>query len=253
MTQDIKTYLKESHAEELPDWLANHSKGAVFDRAGFFDSRLVYYPGYFDDGQPVKLFGGGHASHAFVYADYGVTRKDLVKRLESEEQGFRGYHTFDRIELTQSDLVPKGWQPTLSGLSSRHTPGGMQEGAPYGFVEILERDSGHDDGHGPARLAILFLGADGFATYDALFCQPGSKVRPYAVLLQDHGFGGNYDNFGADGLLFRIAQQAQIFPHFLLVADDGTKAWPGYERVETVEPDLGGMYAAKRVIYAEST
>lgn len=42
---------------------------------------------------------------------------------------------------------------------------------PYGFLEVLERDAELGPEHGAARLAIIFLGADGHATYDALFCQ----------------------------------------------------------------------------------
>ena len=250
MPLSIKTYLNEYHSEEMPGWLRDYTKGSGFNRDDFFGSRLVYYPGYFDDGQPVKLFGGGHAAHVFVYVDYGVTREDLIERLESEQQRFKGYQTYDRVELSQADLAPGGWRPTIPDLSSRRVPSTTKKGTPYGFVEILERDPGLDDEHGPERLAILFLGADGFATYDALFCQPDSIGRPFAILLQDHGFGGNYDNFGADGLLYRIATKAGVLPKFLLTADDGTQVWPGYDRIEDVKPDVGGMHGVARSLYS---
>ena len=68
-------------------------------------------------------------------------------------------------------------------------------------LEILQRESGLNDAHGPSRLAILFLGADAIATYDALFCQGDGTRSPYVVVLQDHGFGGNYDSFGEGGTL----------------------------------------------------
>ena len=39
---------------------------------------------------------------------------------------------------------------------------------PYGFLEILELDPEFDDNCGASRLDILFHGADGIATYEAL-------------------------------------------------------------------------------------
>ena len=49
-------------------------------------------------------------------------------------------------------------------------------------------------------MAILFICADGVAAYDALFCQRKTQA-PFAVVLQDHGFGGNWATFGrGDGL-----------------------------------------------------
>ena len=64
----------------------------------------------------------------------------------------------------------------------------------------MERKPEYDEAHGPKRLAIIFLFADGIASYDALFCQSRNKCEPFGVLLQDHGFGGNYDKFGMGGI-----------------------------------------------------
>jgi len=105
-----------------------------------------------------------------------------------------------------------------------------------------------DDNHGPSRLAILFLGADGHATYDALFCQPGQQA-PFAVLLQDHGFAGNYSNWGDDGIAARIARETGCLPEMLLVDDNTTKPWCGYTKVDGVEATIGGMWANRRYLY----
>lgn len=233
---DIKTYLFEKYKEDMPGWLAEYRSGDSFQREAFFASRLVYYPGYMDDGQPVKLFGGAHAAHVFVYADYGVTRDQLIERLQTDETRFRGYTTFDRVDLNESDIVPAGWRPTLSEsrLGSSHTS--MREGAPYGFLEVLTRDSRHDEGHGPPRLAILFLGADGVATYDALFCQKESRSVPFAMLLQ-----------GQRGLLHELASKAGVLPH-LMLAENNDAVWDEYELVEGVDWDVGGMHANRRYL-----
>lgn len=246
MPIDIKTYLSENHRESMPDWLAGFQEGDPFDRDAFFASRIVFYPGYGDDGQPVRLFGAAGSAHTFVLADYGVERNELIERLHSEDQGFRGYALLRLIDLNQHDLVPAGWRPTLPPEALRKPRQSMLSGSPYGFVGIFVRQEGFGPSHGPARLAMLFLGADGIATYDALFCQRGQRVEPFGMVLQDHGFGGNYNRFGSGGLMHQIAQLANVFPRFILINVQQTGLWPGYCQVENVHADPGGVYGTPR-------
>ena len=214
----------------------------------FWQSPVVFYPGFGSDGHPVKFFNTRHLATSFVYADYLVKEEDVKADLDNpakEYYGhFRGYHSVEHIELTQADLTPNGWTPHVSRPSNEWAQPSIK---PYGFLEVMERDACLDDAHGAQRISILFLGADGHATYDALFCQPGQRP-PYAVVLQDHGFGGNYSRFGADGLLERIARESRTFPEFLLVAST-TEPWEGYVRVTEVEGSRGGMYGRPRYLY----
>jgi len=171
-----------------------------------------------------------------VYADYGLTQDKLEQQLEDPRHGFRGYHTLARLQLSEHDLV-----------SGRFNPHATAANSPFGFLEVLERDAGLDDNHGARRLAIVFLGADGIASYDALFCLEHSGAPPFAVLLQDHGMGGNYNLFGRDGLLCDIASRCNVLPEFLLVADN-TDPWIGFSQIEGIKPDMGGMHAHKRYL-----
>jgi len=86
---------------------------------------------------------------------------------------------------------------------------------------------------------VLFLFADGIAAYDALFCQDRGRRAPFLVLLHDHGFGGNYDRFGRNGLLERIADRAGVLPDYLFVAEN-TDAWRGYARCSDFPGNVGG-------------
>ncbi len=232
----------------LPDWLKNYQAGEKFNRQHFFASRVVFYPGSGFDGQPVKLFASTHSAHCFVYVDYGLDRQTIEAELSSERYRFQGYHTLSRIELAESDITPTGWHPHITEAEARATTRAHIDTAPFGFVEILERNTEFDDNHGPERLAILFLGADGIAAYDALFCQKSSVKPPFAVVLQDHGFGGNYDHFGNNGLLHRIAGRCQVFPEILLVAEN-TTPWENYHSIPDVAPDRGGMHNTRRNLY----
>lgn len=188
------------------------------------------------------------ASH-FVYVDYLVTEAAVQRDLDNPPKHgyyarFLGYHRVERITLTQADLTPGGWVSHGIPLSHRRAQPQIQ---PYGFLEIMERDANRDESHGAQRLFILFLGADGYASYDALFCQ-NSNRPPYAVVLQDHGFGGNYDKFGQGGLLEQIAINTQCFPEYLFVTSN-TRPWTGYELVADIEGTHVGRYQRLSRLY----
>jgi hypothetical protein len=232
--------------EPTPKWLVAFNSGDRFDRSAFFGSRVVYYPGAGTDGHPVKLFGSTHHAHCFVHADYAVSEEELNRILDEGPYNFKGYHTLERIRLQETDLVPHGWEPHFSGHDSDMYR--FAHVRPFGFLEILQRDPEMETTHGPERLAVMFLGADGIATYDALFCQPGSIQSPHALLLQDHGFGGNYNRFGSGGLMERIAMSTNIFPKLIMSASN-THIWHSYERIPDVDGDRGGLHNAMRFLY----
>ena len=244
-------YLRQE-AEDIPLWLAKFRDGDGFSHRDFFNSRVVYYPGSGIDGHPVKVFGSTHSAHCFVYADYIITQDALENELQHPKERFLGYHTLSRLQLRVTDVVPDGWIAHVRPDELRADRYGLVEpeiaAAPFGFLEVLERDATRDDRHGARRLAILFLGADGIATYDALFCQGAGHSVPFAVLLQDHGFGGNYDSFGGGALLERIALRCNVVPRRLLVGE-GTRPWQDFERVRYVEGDPGGMWKMNRFLY----
>lgn len=242
----IKEFLSRER-EVCPGWLSNFKSSSGFNPQDFFGSRVVFYPGAGSDGHAVKLFGSSHSAHCFVYADYSTGKASVLAELDSSASGYRGrfagYHGLARVELTQQQITPMQWIPHVSPANLEYP-----RITPYAFLEVLERDDDFGDDHGVHRLAILFLGADGFATYDALFCQGNGNRAPYAVMLQDHGFGGNYDSFGAGGLLERLARNTGVFPDWLLVADN-TGAWEGFEQVPDIDCDHGGMHAHARCLY----
>lgn len=241
------------HREVLPTWLAQFSAGDPFSRDHFFSSRIVYYPGSGSDGQPVKLFGSAHCAHCFIYADYGIAQNELEQELNDLQSRFRGYRTLYRVQLRQQELLVSGWTPHISPTDSNLAKAitGKTGNSPYGFMEILAREDGYGDDHGPLRLAILFLGADGVAAYDALFCQESGAELPYALVLQDHGFGGNYTSFGRGGLLDRLAKRCKVLPTWLLVGEN-TKPWSEYTCVPEVSAEPGGMHGTLRSLYQKT-
>ena len=235
--------------EDMPNWLRNWTPSQPNAVRDFFASRVVYYPGSGTDGQPVQFFGSRHAAHCFVFADYGIPMAHLLQELGEGGHPFAGYNSLGRIELAERDLTPNGWTPHVNPRDMQQAPRAPIFGVsqPYAFIQVLERHNDFDDVHGPKRLAILFLCADGIAAYDALFCQQRS-MPPFAVVLQDHGFGGNWTRFGRDGVLEGLASTTGSLPGFLLVATN-TETWLGYSAIDGTVVGGGGMHGFNRQLW----
>lgn len=237
----------KSQSEEMPQWLRRFRRGNALDHRAFFDSRTVYYPGFGDDGHPLEVFGKAHAAHCFVFADYGNPAAHYWEQLTNPHHSGhpKGYEPLSVQRIQQSDLGVVNWVPHHTGPGPDSIAAGFirDMGEPFGIFAVLQRMSEFGPDHGPERLALIILGADGFAAYDGLYCQGGPP--PYAVLLQEHGFGGNWDRFGDGGILCELAQRFNR-PEWILVADN-TRPWPGYTRVS--DSSRGGMHRHERFLW----
>ena len=232
--------------ETQPDWLHAH-KSPRFNRNEFFRSRTVYYPGSGDDGQPVKLCALSRAAHAFIYVDQDVDWNTLSKYLTDPEQGFNGYVLAHHEKVTEKDLQPGGWIRHIEKDEAQGADGFQTSFTkPFAHFAVLDRQH-EDEEHGPRRFAILFIGGDGFASYDALYCQEDGTPPPFLAVIQDHGFGGNYDRFDRGGLLERIARRTRVLPEFLLVADCSTP-WSRYTDTGA-DTEPGGQHGHLRSLY----
>lgn len=231
-----------------PTWLQSFDASSRFNRDEFFQSRVVFYPGCGTDGHAVEVFGGAHAAYAFVMADYAAWQETSVQSelAPDHPHRFRGYRVAWEQQLQVEDLLSSEWTPHVRPSEVENSDKFASRSAAFGRFVVLEREPDFGVQHGAERLAIVFLGADGIATYDALFCQGVGDVQaPYAVLLQDHGFGGNYNRFGGGGLMETIAARTRTWPEWLLVGEN-TSAWGGYRRVRSIAPSAGGVHRQRR-------
>ncbi len=244
----------QQYSEPIPDWLRQTSPR--FDRKSFFGSRTVYYPGYGNDGYPVKVCARAHAAHAFVYVDYGVCEQTVKDRLQRKgDPAFRGYDVEHEEEVREIVLLPN--ERTEEELSRAAN---CIKVNPFRLYVVLKRDKDHDDTQGPERLAMLFVGGDGFVTYNALYCHANGTPPPFLAMLQDHGYGKNYDEFCAGGLLERIARRCGAYPEWLIVGrprrrgvkhakgKSRFKPWRGYRDAEA-RSELGGMHGSPRRLF----
>lgn len=154
----------------------------------------LYYPACGLDGDPVK-----HLSrwfHSFVYCYYHYSREMFLTGLR--DRPFRGYHVLGTRQVVADELAPNGWtQPWLSKGEREQVKRYADERARTPFREwvVLERDLDAPLGHGPERLSLLYLNADGVAAYRALYGANGLTARAVAVIQPGHAFGGNWTDF----------------------------------------------------------
>lgn len=203
--------------EQLPDWLQNFSPS--FNREDFFDPRYrtLYYPGSGFDGHPIRVCSRARAVHTFVYVDDGVTAEKIVSRLKRFQ--LQGYDIEHLENLNEEQLVgPNGWMPAHGNLADYDEFEGT---IPFYLYVVLCRNPGFDRKRGPKKLAILFIGRDGFETFDNLYCQNNWISPPFLIVVETYRFPG--------GELLQYVGECNALPEFLLVVEDGPNAWDGYQ------------------------
>lgn len=234
INKDASSYLSQFE-EEMPEWLWEYKKGMPVSFSDIMAGRVAYYPGSGFDGDLIKVSNRSRAVHSYLYVDYGLGKEELILHL-SEPNSIYGYHSIGRIEWSEKDLMPNGQYP-LNVSKAPRTPFRKpfkSDEQPYCFTEIMERNPDKGEDFGAKRFAITFLFADGIATYYQLFCMEYKKA-PWIFLLQDHGFGGNYDKFGKGGLLDAIITKNGISPQYVICASN-THIWTGYKEITELPP-----------------
>ena len=220
---DPLTVLQEV-PEPQPDWLepATRFTRATLDQ--FLDSRVAFYPGAGMDGQLFSLFGKSHSVHCFVHADLIHSAEDILAILQGEgEDRIYGY---DPVFSQVKD--PDWWQ-----LFEQPPECDWESQLGTSLFTVLKKRPEVPVDHGPEYLCFLHVSVDAYWLYWNLW---GRLDRaPIAILLHDHGFGGNHPDHrfggtepgGTKHALYEMANQAGL-PDWLLVAEH-TKSWEGYE------------------------
>lgn len=243
---EMKEYLLK-FKEPLPEWLCKYKSGNKVSFAQFMQGRVGYYPGSGYDGSLISICNRSHCVHSFLYVDYGLSRATLCEHLDKKDC-ITGYHSIGRVEWTEKDLIPNGYYPTESPINTRVTTNFvLGDETPYCFMEIFERNAERDDNWGAERFAVTFLFADGIATYYQLFVKEYKKA-PWIFLLQDHGFGCNYDKFGKGGILDRIISSSRCKPDYV-ICDRHQNVWNGYSQIDGVNPVVRRIWTHQYLRY----
>jgi hypothetical protein len=243
-TMEITEFLQnERNPCPLPRWLENWSKFSSFDVDAFLSSDVVFYPGGGRDGQPIRLFNEGCNVSCFLYADSGYNLKRVEK--EFSERPLKGYIFIETREVLFDEVFKESLGQTVvfRGRSRERIHDAKDK---IGSLYIFQLDGSEVSEKCSPFLAMLYLNIDAFYVFENLFSKENT---PLAILLADHGFGGNWDKFGCGGKLEKISRTKEIIPKWLLV-DENTREWRMYRKVLNVKGDIGGGHKKVRRLFA---
>jgi hypothetical protein len=233
----MPTEILSNERESLPNWIRDEPDFNRKSFGSFIDSRVVFYPGSGTDGHALRLFGGTRSAHCFVHADY------CISGYGKNPKGYRAIKRskLDAYELTE--LLELDRSPPLNEQNLCSKPD-------FGWTSwiIFKRMKTYDQSHGGEYLVLLHVCAEAVWVFQNFWAR---RTAPYAIVLQDHGLGGNWATTkfgGRDSRLYQLAAESKCCPLWLVVGDENTEAWPGYSVWS--QPDRPtGMHGHCRRLY----
>ncbi len=257
-------YLYKNYREPTPDWLMAINKDSEIPWKQFFESRTVFYPGAGMDPHTVNVFGGGHCAHCFINVDYldmkiGVEGKTRERIFSAEDistdkdiQQADGYYDLSTPlfpdytliysqSLSESEFFamykdPYSYikDPDLQRFKEKST---FDRGEHFVKFYVFERNENCNEPHSVERFALLYLGADAFPVFNAIYSQ--GRANLFAAIIEDYGFGCQYERFGNGELLHEMAKKAKIFPKLILTRSDCSDTWRNYKVIKGLDASKG--------------
>jgi hypothetical protein len=192
---------------------------------------ILYYPGSGSDFGPFKLFTEAGQYSTVIYADYLTKHDDALSLLNS----IPGWQLAGPVkDIQPSDLNITSWDecwprsPRARNFANPETA--------YGIEAQMQSETG-------LKARFIFLATEAIQTYSVLV---NAGFTPTALVLQDHGFGGNWTRFCGEGSpLYRNVQKSHTNP--LLLSRD--PPYPGYEKITDHIAYEGSMHGHSRALF----
>jgi hypothetical protein len=232
----------------IPVWLRDARADGPLPLTAILDGS-VYYPACGLDGVVFsRVRTDGAPCVSFVHADYAITWDKLDRELQRPVarggQGLLGYRIAFRRAISRQELEVPGYRtPEILTPDERYSA--LDK---YAFVGVSGRADGYCEwvvfdrlpefaaGHGPARLSLLYMRADGVAAYHGAFVARGLAPLVLVIKQPGHGFGGNYTDFFREGApLHRVVSAAGPQPEWI--------AFGGYSGPEFYREQIWSGYA----------
>jgi hypothetical protein len=193
----------------------------------------LYYPGSGTDFGPLCLFVENYNISNVIYTDYCITCKEITSAIK---ENLSDYQIGNIEEIKPGYFNLNRWEEFWPD-NAESKKFGKPENA-YGFkVELNKKGK---------KIKFIFLGVDGFKAYE-IISKCGYKIT--VVVLQDHGFGCNWSNFGGKSELYEIARKHEL-PDMLFIGDE-TKPWPNYNQASEYSLiEKGQQHNNLRAIYS---
>ena len=233
--EDKFKMLRQLQTIDVPSWLTNLTPETIRHEPFPLRELLrdsLYYPACGFDSDPIKHIGGNILS--FVYVDYGHTRDAFMNALH-----FSGYDLVASRFVTENELAPDGRRPLeLSRTDGDPFRYSEYIKAPFCVWSIFQRRIAFPAAHGPVRFSLLFVCADGVATFQTLYVSNSVTPKAVAVIQPGHSFGRNWTDFTDPEQVFAklVLGNPAGQPEMLLYGGIGdgwewyaTPCWPIYQ------------------------
>jgi len=217
-------------------------------------SRAVFYPGSGVDWHALRLFGRNGAAHCFIHADLALEPEYALKKLSKKfARKFKfEIESYAILEPEQLESILPAFDHSFSCLAmNRWFRRASQISASRDALWcVLRKINGAEVGDTANRLFLLHARAEAIWLYGRLWTSRNGC--PYGIVLQDHGFGGNWTHFGGQqSPLAHLARMAGRHPDWLLVGPR-TDCWYGYEPASSYDRP-GGMHGDLRMLYQRAS
>lgn len=244
-------YLYNNYWEPPPNWLMEINGDSEMPWKQFFESRTVFYPGAGMDPHTVNVFGGAHCAHCFINVDYLVMKTDVEvktrersfseENLDTDKVLFPDYTLIYSRSLSEGEFFAMFRNPysyrSAPDLQRFNSMSEFDRNEHFVKFYVFERNANCINPHSVERFALLYLGADAFPVFNAVYVQ--GRANLFAALIEDYGYGGQYERFGNGQLLHEMAKKANVFPDFIL-SERGCCVWKNYALIEEVEQSACG-------------
>ena len=193
----------------------------------------LFYPGSGSDFQPMKTFLENSSINTVYYIDYGITinSSDVMAALG-----------IDWTLVEESKIYPKHFEQT--------------EWADFWYnVNLVDSELGPNNAYGfklwvvnkdDKKCNFTFLRTEAIKSFLILFSKKDKDIRPDLIVLQDHGFGGQWGGqvFGytedEKSKFYRLnkVRGNSLMPPYLYIAEN-TNPWPEYKQLTAFEGNYG--------------
>lgn len=216
-------------ASPTPAWLRRLTPAAIQQGPGALLQRLtekaLVYPGSDLDGSPVRQLNG--VLHSFIFMDYGTDPQVLKAEMTQERRHGTGFAHHRLLGLSEFDPLP--FLKDVPDQFRCPAAGQWAQQRPWGIWGVYEDTRAGREGE---RFSLLFFGTEAHEVMAALF----PRRAPTALVIQEHGFGGNCRQSHADAVL-ELAQQWESLPELLIMGENTwNRPWP--ERLVQVGSDV---------------
>ncbi len=201
----------------------------------------LYYPGAFEDSSPLELFAMNSSIKKFIYTDYCPQRpnvKEMLNQLDDWE--------ILKYEHIEPDFFGQqhwnNFMPNFRMLKRLNINIGEGWGSKYLLINTMTKK----------EIEFIYLGTDGIETVNVLIPY---GYKPDIIVLQDHGYGGNYSTFGLkengepSELSQYLAERGKLPTYLFASLGDATTIWPGYHQITDPIICKGALHQNERALF----